>query len=140
MSALAVRKVSVAEYLAYEDPSGIKYEYRHGEMFPIADLSYAHGLITANTIGTVCDPSYERGCQVSSQPRTRINAAEYVLPDLAVVCGEPVIASDGALTNPKVVFEVLSPSTSGYDSGDKRRLYCGLPSLAEYVQIGRAHV
>ena len=57
MSALAARKVSVEEYLAYEDPSGIQYEYHHGEMFPIADLSYAHAAIIGNTIGVLRGPT-----------------------------------------------------------------------------------
>ena len=137
MSALASAKVSVEQYLAFEDPSGVQYEYHGGEMFPIAELSYAHSAIAANAIGLLRGPLIERSCAVLSQAHTRIAAADYVVPDISVVCGGPVLARDGRLTNPKVVFEVLSPSTENYDSGGKRRLYCGLSSLAEYVLVSQ---
>lgn len=38
---------------------------------------------------------------------------------MAIVCGEPKLTDEhaGALTNPKVIFEILSPSTADYDHG-----------------------
>lgn len=39
------------------------------------------------------------------------------------------------MVNPSVVFEVLSPSTSSYDRGEKMRAYPLLPSLKQYVLI-----
>jgi Uma2 family endonuclease len=37
--------------------------------------------------------------------------------------------------NPTLIFEVLSPSTKLYDSGEKFRLYRDIPTLREYVMI-----
>jgi Uma2 family endonuclease len=68
--------------------------------------------------------------------RVRTPSTEsYVYPDVSVVCGEPVAhaGSDDILTNPKVVVEVLSPSTSSYDRGEKFELYREIPSLSDYV-------
>ena len=39
------------------------------------------------------------------------------------------------VTDPLVIFEVLSQSTQDYDRGHKFELYRGLPSLREYVLI-----
>ena len=39
------------------------------------------------------------------------------------------------LVNPKVIFEVLSPSTEAYDRGAKFRRYRSIASLEEYVLI-----
>jgi Uma2 family endonuclease len=41
--------------------------------------------------------------------------------------------SDDIVLNPKVVVEVLSPSTANYDRSEKFDLYREIPSLAEYV-------
>lgn len=37
--------------------------------------------------------------------------------------------------NPVVIFEVLSPSTADFDLGGKRRMYCTIPSVKQYVAI-----
>jgi Uma2 family endonuclease len=36
-----------------------------------------------------------------------------------------------------VIVEVLSPSTAGYDYGDKFELYRRLPSIEEYVLVAQ---
>ena len=40
-----------------------------------------------------------------------------------------------AVVNPVVVFEVLSPSSEGYDRGRKFEFYGALASLREYVLV-----
>jgi Uma2 family endonuclease len=42
-----------------------------------------------------------------------------------------------AVTNPVVIIEVLSPTTEGYDRGEKARNYRLLPSLREYVLVSQ---
>jgi Uma2 family endonuclease len=39
------------------------------------------------------------------------------------------------VTNPRVVVEVLSPSTANYDLGEKREHYQRLASLSDYVVV-----
>ena len=58
-------------------------------------------------------------------------------PDVSVVCGDVqyVDAERDTIVNPKLIVEVLSPSTSNYDRGEKSRLYRMLPSLDEYLMI-----
>ena len=41
------------------------------------------------------------------------------------------------ITNPKVIFEVLSPSARDSDRGGKFELYRQLPSFQEYVLIAQ---
>ena len=56
-------------------------------------------------------------------------------PDITVVCGDVATRNDDQfnLLNPTVIMEVLSPSTMGYDRGDKFQLYKEIPSLKEYT-------
>ena len=46
----------------------------------------------------------------------------------------------GAITNPIVVIEVLSPSTEAYDRGEKSTRYRQLESLQEYILISQDQV
>ncbi len=41
------------------------------------------------------------------------------------------------VTNPKIVIEILSPTTADYDYGSKFTYYRGLPSLEEYVLVSQ---
>ncbi|MCE9528157.1 MAG: Uma2 family endonuclease, partial [Planctomycetales bacterium] len=42
-----------------------------------------------------------------------------------------------AITNPQIIFEVLSPSTEKYDRGEKFAFYRSLPSLREYILVAQ---
>ena len=61
-----------------------------------------------------------------------------------MICGE--LARDPEspthVTNPTVLFEVLSPGTEDYDRGEKREHYQRIGSLRDYVVIAqdRRHV
>ena len=77
----------------------------------------------------------------SSDLRIRIRAADVATyADLAVIC-DPVERdpeSPTHVTNPRVVVEILSPSTERYDREQKRLYYQQLESLRECVLIAQA--
>ena len=52
-----------------------------------------------------------------------------------VTCGKADAGDEQTVTDPKLIIEVLSPSTRGYDKRDKFILYRTLASLREYVLI-----
>ena len=43
------------------------------------------------------------------------------------------------MTNPRVIIEVLSPSTEAYDRGEKFKSYREIESLEEYILISQDH-
>jgi Uma2 family endonuclease len=61
----------------------------------------------------------------------------YTYPDVMVVCGhvEFLPGRNDTLTNPIVIFEVLSDSTEVYDRGVKFAIYRQIPTLQDYVLI-----
>ena len=66
-------------------------------------------------------------------------------PDLIIVCGQPKYhdKTSDVVTNPTVIFEVLSPSTESYDRGEKFLRYTNnIATLEDYVLISQqsAHV
>lgn len=141
MSAVPKPVITPQEYLARERHAEIKSEYYRGEMFAMSGASREHNLIAVNVAGELRGQLRDRDCEVyQSDMRVRVSATGlYTYPDVTVVCGGPQFedAEADTLVNPKVLFEVLSPSTADYDRGGKFAQYRRLPSLAEYVLISQ---
>jgi Uma2 family endonuclease len=78
----------------------------------------------------------------SSDLRISIRAADvFTYADVTVVC-DPVERDPESPThvvNPRVVFEVLSPSTERYDREQKRLYYQQIESLDAYVLVAQEH-
>jgi len=125
------------EYLAFERASDEKHEYIDGEIFAMSGGSYDHSLILANMVRRLGNALDGTRCVVhASEMRTYISTSRrYVYPDVLVVCGRPELRGNkrDILLNPRVIIEVLSPSTEDYDRGDKFTHYKTIPSLAHYV-------
>jgi Uma2 family endonuclease len=132
--------ISVEEYLALDRAAELPREYHDGEMFPMEAVTVKHGRITANTIRRLSERLDGKPCRVLNAPvRVRVRPTKFVYPDILVVCGKVDVTDEAqdTVTNPKVIVEVLSPSTAGYDYGGKFALYRRLPSFEEYVLIAQ---
>jgi Uma2 family endonuclease len=142
MGQAAVRiGLSPEEYLAFERSSDQKHEYADGEVFAMAGASRRHSLLTVNVQRELSVALLDRPCEVhTSDMRIKIaSRGRYVYPDASVVCGEPVFedAEVDTLVNPKLVVEILSDSTEGYDRGDKFTQYRTIPSFTDYVLVSQ---
>ena len=62
-------------------------------------------------------------------------AGSYFYPDVMVTCSAADQASALVKTEPKIIIEVLSPTTAAYDRGQKFSYYRSLPSLQEYALV-----
>ena len=98
-----------------------------------------HSRIIGNLIREAGNAIFDRECSVfEGNLKIRIEEANStVYPDAMIVC-DPIDyykERTDTITNPVVVFEVLSEGTAGYDRGGKFRKYQQLPSLKEYVLI-----
>ena len=132
--------MSVEEYLALDRAAEVKCEYHDGELFPVVAVTIEHGRVTANTIRRLSERLDGKPCRVLNSPiRVRVSPTKFVYPDILVVCGKIDVTDEAqdTLTNPKVIVEVLSPSTAGYDYGPKFALYRRLSSFEEYVLIAQ---
>ncbi|NOY26790.1 MAG: Uma2 family endonuclease [Oligoflexia bacterium] len=130
-----------ADYLELEQRSLLKHEWLDGEIVAMAGGTPVHAELSARVtvllggqlLGSSCRP-------YSSDLRLRVPATGLSsYPDVAVVCGPlQVDAQDPhAATNPVAVVEVLSPSTEGWDRGDKFDHLRHVDSLADYVLISQ---
>lgn len=145
------RRMTVEEYLELEARSPeIKYEYRNGvivdmrEGLAMAGGSGDHGLITVNVSGELRSRFKGSDCRAySGDVRVRIpRKTLYTYPDVSVACGEAHFETGPfggqTLLNPRLIVEVLSPSTELYDRGEKFALYREIPSLREYVLVSQS--
>ena len=64
-----------------------------------------------------------------------VAANSYFYPDVLVTCSALDLTSPMVKTEPKLIAEVLSPSSAAYDRGPKFSHYRRIPSLDEYLVI-----
>lgn len=136
MSAVLKPKVSLQEYLDWENDQPERHELVLGEIEGPTDLHRIHGCVTVNLVvqlGAHLDGS---GCQVFAHSmKVQISDNTVLYPDVFVTCDRCDLSTDQIFRAPKLVIEVLSPSTQAYDRSKKFALYRQLASLQEYLLI-----
>ncbi|MGI8960417.1 MAG: Uma2 family endonuclease, partial [Bryobacteraceae bacterium] len=116
-----------------------------GQIFAMAGAKRRHNLLSMRASALLELALRDRNCEVyGSDMRVCVTASVglYTYPDISAVCGEPRFL-DGefdTLLNPKVIVEVLYPSTEAYDRGRKFQRYKGIGSLEQYVLISSERV
>lgn len=140
MSAAESRLTS-QEYLQLERASPVKHEFHAGQMYAMAGASRNHNRITLNTAAALLAELADSPCEVYSHD-LRVKGElldSYYYPDVVVACGNQQF-EDGrqdTLLNPRVIFEVLSPSTEAYDRGAKFEQYREIESLRDYLLVSQ---
>lgn len=151
MSALPKRYFTAEEYLLLEERSPYKSQYIDGQIYPMGEDTSSqpsmmggaapdHVFIATNISGGLHSRFRGRPCRVyTSDLRVAVEpGSNYSYPDVVALCGEPryeTARTPPSLLNPQVIFEVLSPSTEGFDRGDKFVSYQRLDSLTDYVLV-----
>lgn len=132
--------LTLEEYLEYEEQSRVRHEYLAGEIFAMTGVTKEHNRIAgrlylalANHLkGTPCEPFIS-----DVKVRLQVNRDNYVYyPDVMVVCDRE-LGEERYVANPKLIIEVLSPSTAGVDRHEKRVNYRWIPALEEYVVVAQ---
>ena len=141
MSDARRRRATPEEYLAAERVAEFRSEYYDGEVFAMAGGSASHTRIVRNLTASLHGLLDGSPCEVLSPDMLVLTLSSkfYAYPDVVVVCGAPEFASHrpDVLLNPKLLIEVLSPSTEAYDRKVKLRNYQLIPSLREYVLVSQ---
>lgn len=136
------RRFTIAEYLALEADSLEKHEYYQGEIFAMAGATIPHNEISGNIYHALRNALRGKDCRpYGSDLRIRVKKPNlYTYADTLVICGkiERDVDDKNSVTNPRVIFEVLSKSTENYDRGQKWEFYQQLESLREYVLVSQS--
>jgi Uma2 family endonuclease len=144
MAADPQRHMSVEEYLELDRNSlDVKYEYIDGVAYEVrnpqalAGGSAAHSWIAVNVVVLLQKRLHSGPCYIfNSDMRVKIGKTRYAFPDVSVSCAAEDLHEEGdTISSPRLIVEVLSPSTEAYDRGKKFAYYQQLPSLQEYVLV-----
>jgi Uma2 family endonuclease len=136
----------VEEYRRLEAAATEKHEYWNGWMYPrmyppgshwaMAGGTLAHARLIVRLLRMLDAHLEEHPCVVyPDDVRLYVNDHDYFYPDAFVTCGgtdEPTAIEQHDAT---LIAEVLSPSTSSFDQGDRFDAYSVLPSLHEYLLL-----
>ena len=125
------------EYLAWEATQTERHEFVGAEVFAMAGAEDRHVTVCGNAYIALRQHLGGSPCRTYMSDM-RLNVAtlgSYFYPDIMVTCSANDRASSLVKSEPKLIVEVLSPSTAAYDRGLKFSHYRSLPSLQEYVLI-----
>lgn len=141
MSAVPTPRYTLQEYVAREEVAEYKSEFYRGEVFAMSGGTVRHNIISGNIFTGLKNRLRGSGCRpFTSDQRIRIPNDDFdTYPDASVVCGEIQLdeIDRNAIVNPRLLVEVLSPSTEKYNRGKKFDLYRDAESLREYILISQ---
>src|SRR5688572_17630727 len=99
-----------------------------------------HGVIVDNLSNASHNHLRGAPCRALSagvKVRLKLNEDDvFYYPDVMVVCG-PLNMEDRYFCNPKLIVEVLSPSTEAIDRREKALHYRQIAALEEYVLVAQ---
>ena len=139
MTGLVPKRATYAEYLAIELKTNLRHEYVDGEIRAMSGGTLRHCKLRTNLTGLLNSSLGDGPCQVyDSDLKIFVDSVRLATyPDAAIICGplETHPEDKNAVTNPRVLLEVLSPSTESWDRGGKFLSYQEIPSLQEYLLL-----
>lgn len=142
MSAVShpLKCATVADYLAADDASPKKHEFRDGVICAMGGATDDHGRISGNLFGAVHAhmPSHCDVFQGDMRLKHRVERVEaYYYPDLLVTWSD-LDRAKMHREHPTLFVEVLSPSSERIDRGEKFITYTAIPSPLEYVIVAQS--
>ena len=129
--------LSVADYLSGERDGTVRHEYVSGQAYAMAGASARHNRIALNLAGRLNDHVTGSECEAFvADMKIRVAPDLFYYPDVVVTCdapgGDPYFRIE-----PRLVVEVLSPTTERTDRHEKMAAYKSCPSVMEYALVSQ---
>ena len=142
MSEAAVKRMTLAEFLRWEDGTDTRYELLGGCPVAMAPPAIAHGIL-ALRLGARIDAALRSRSPCFGQSEAGIarpdrNDTCYIA-DLAVTCTPPGRGQQ-LPQDPLLIVEILSPGTALYDRQTKVSDYRRIPSVQEILLMDSASI
>lgn len=134
--AVPAQLLTLAEFVTWENEQPDRHEYYRGEIFAMVGARRVHGLVTGNLFAMLKSQLKGSPCRAFVEGmKLQISDNALFYPDVFVTCDSRDLKTEMTFRYPKVVVEVLSPSTQAFDRGLKFAAYRTLDSLQEFVLV-----
>src|SRR5436305_7640005 len=131
--------ISLEEYHEIEPNSDIKYEYSDGHIYDMSGGTFEHSDIALNLSTALKTHLRGKVCKVANSDMKVLPLGDEnpsYFPDITVTCNpEDYKRGSTTIRSPRLIIEVLSPSTTYRDRGEKLRVYKACASMEEYVMV-----
>lgn len=136
----AIQRMSAQEFAAWEIDEPERHEFFRGEVFKVFGMGGArreHVRVTVNIAAALNQHLRGTRCQAfMADMKIHVAATgDMFYPDVLVTCDPRDLVASLEMEHPKLIIEVLSPSTATFDRGDKFLTYRQIDSLQEYVLV-----
>ncbi len=132
--------ISVGDYLEGEKVAKVRHEYVDGQVFAMAGESKRHNKIAGRIFRKLGEHLEDSNCDVYFESiKVSASSFKFYYPDVVVVCRDNS-EDEYVLTNPRLIVEILSPSTERTDRAEKLLAYKKIESLEEYVIVAQDRV
>jgi len=137
--ALPALKLSLNDFLAWENTQAGKHEFYRGEVLAMVGARRVHGVVAGNLFGMLRNALKGTRCRAfMSDMKLQPTADTLFYPDVFVTCDEADLRTDQVFRQPTLVAEVLSDSTAAFDRGLKFAAYRQITALREYLLVDPA--
>ena len=134
---IALRKpMTLQEFLDWEEQQERKWEFDGFGPVAMTGGTADHSAIQRNLFIALGTRLRGKPCRLYTSDLKVSVAGSIRYPDAFVVCS-PIPRGTLVVTDPVVVFEVLSPSTASIDIGIKNEEYRDTPSIQRYVMLSQ---
>jgi Uma2 family endonuclease len=136
MSIALHQPMTLEAFLAWEEQQELRWEFDGLQPVATTGGTSEHSAIQRNLYTAVGGRLRGKRCQMYTANLKMSVAGSIRYPDAFVVCS-PVPRGTLVVTDPVVVFEVLSPSTASTDMVVKNEEYRDTPSIQRYVMLAQ---
>lgn len=133
--------LSIDEYRRLEEQSEIKHEYVAGEIFAMSGASLGHNRVSGKLFNVFSNHLKGGPCEAFMADMRLHIETEYhdfcYYPDVMVACNLQERSETCEIETPKLVIEVLSPSTQSNDRREKALTYQRVSSIEEFALVAQ---
>lgn len=137
MGELAIKPMSLGEFLCWDDGSDKHYELIDGVPVAMAPPARAHGMLCARLAGLI-DAGLRQRRPCAAQTEAGIASPDrddsFYVADIAVSC-RPYERGDQLVQDPILLVEILSPGTERHDRLTKVPTYRNIESVEEILLL-----
>jgi Uma2 family endonuclease len=136
MADAALKPMTREEFLAWDERQPDRYEFIGGQIYAMTGGTRDHEVIARNLPGALERRLKDTRCQVFGSGLKVEIGDNFLYPDATVTC-EPMGRKEQFIRQARAIVEVLSPSTTARDRGEKWMLYQSLRSLEYYLILSQ---